>query len=390
MSQASASSASSENASEKTLGFERLKWEYVRVGEKLRFDVFNKDGEIRKEKGSLIAHPLQKEALIFDACILRVEDLQHVPPAKTSYELWLEIGHTLANLYAEIAPNPAVFDDTHVFRLRGLAALMNVLIDQHPDRAFGIIFSFDSTNTSHSAIHALHTAMLCYFMAQVKGYPLEQTTELIYSTLSMNISHIALHDALQKKRKITSQERADMNTHPEKSMLMLVKGGERNKDVLQTIMQHHETPNGTGYPKGLKGRQVIETAQMLHLADVFAAKLEGRYSRAAMQPEMAAKLMFESEGKTNPLVSVLIKALGKYPPGALVRFKSGHLGIVRKVGSRIDNPEVYLLTNSAGQPASVRSIVAADNEKWAILAGVAREDVLGKSIPRINYEDVWV
>ncbi|MBI5884721.1 HD domain-containing protein [archaeon] len=44
-----------------------------------------------------------------------------------------------------------------------------------------------------------------------------------------------------------------------------------NPSIIQVIAQHHEQPDGQGYPNGLKGRQIDLKAAILRVADAFDA-----------------------------------------------------------------------------------------------------------------------
>jgi putative nucleotidyltransferase with HDIG domain len=51
--------------------------------------------------------------------------------------------------------------------------------------------------------------------------------------------------------------------------------------VAQTILQHHERLNGTGYPDGITGKEITLEAKILSVADVIEAMCSDRPYRAA-------------------------------------------------------------------------------------------------------------
>jgi HD-GYP domain-containing protein (c-di-GMP phosphodiesterase class II) len=53
------------------------------------------------------------------------------------------------------------------------------------------------------------------------------------------------------------------------------------------VPQHHERLNGSGYPKGLRGKDVIMEARILGVADVVEAICYPRSYRAALTIEQA-------------------------------------------------------------------------------------------------------
>ncbi len=60
-------------------------------------------------------------------------------------------------------------------------------------------------------------------------------------------------------------------------------------DILPAIRSHHEKPNGTGYPDGLRGDDIPLGAHILAVADAYDAMTHDRPHRHAMSPVMAMR-----------------------------------------------------------------------------------------------------
>lgn len=67
--------------------------------------------------------------------------------------------------------------------------------------------------------------------------------------------------------------------------------------VAQMILQHHERMDGTGYPGGLKGDQILPGARILCVADVVEAMASHRPYRAGLGIEAALAEIAEYRGK---------------------------------------------------------------------------------------------
>ena len=65
-----------------------------------------------------------------------------------------------------------------------------------------------------------------------------------------------------------------------------------------TIAQHHERLDGSGYPRGLMGEQIIREARVIAVADVFEAMSSHRPYRAAFGLEAALDELTKHKGKT--------------------------------------------------------------------------------------------
>ncbi|SER50132.1 HD domain-containing phosphohydrolase [Giesbergeria anulus] len=57
--------------------------------------------------------------------------------------------------------------------------------------------------------------------------------------------------------------------------------------IAQTVYQHHERLNGSGYPQGLHGPDILPEAKVLAVADVVEAMMSHRPYRPSLGPEMA-------------------------------------------------------------------------------------------------------
>jgi HD-GYP domain-containing protein (c-di-GMP phosphodiesterase class II) len=91
---------------------------------------------------------------------------------------------------------------------------------------------------------------------------------------------------LNKPAKLDPEERAIIETHPQRGYEELCARGDLTVDQLMIVYQHHERVDGTGYPVGLEGDEIHPWARMLAVVDVFDAMTGVRpYRRAATAAE---------------------------------------------------------------------------------------------------------
>ena len=69
--------------------------------------------------------------------------------------------------------------------------------------------------------------------------------------------------------------------------------------VAQAILQHHERLNGSGYPSGLKGEEIVLEARILAVADVVEAMTNHRPYRPALGVDKALEEI--AQGRGSPL-----------------------------------------------------------------------------------------
>lgn len=88
-------------------------------------------------------------------------------------------------------------------------------------------------------------------------------------------------DILSKPGRLTEYEFALMKTHPQVGHDIL-KEIEFPWPIAQITMQHHERMDGSGYPRGLSGDEILLEAKILSVADVVEAMVSHRPYRPAL------------------------------------------------------------------------------------------------------------
>jgi HD-GYP domain-containing protein (c-di-GMP phosphodiesterase class II) len=66
--------------------------------------------------------------------------------------------------------------------------------------------------------------------------------------------------------------------------------------VAEIVLQHHEKLNGFGYPRGLKGNEILPEAKIICVADVVEAMASHRPYRPALGIEKALEEIFQNRG----------------------------------------------------------------------------------------------
>jgi HD-GYP domain-containing protein (c-di-GMP phosphodiesterase class II) len=66
--------------------------------------------------------------------------------------------------------------------------------------------------------------------------------------------------------------------------------------LAETVYQHHERINGSGYPRNLKGDEILIEARILAVADVVEAMASHRPYRASLGIEAALEEIEKNKG----------------------------------------------------------------------------------------------
>jgi HD-GYP domain-containing protein (c-di-GMP phosphodiesterase class II) len=76
----------------------------------------------------------------------------------------------------------------------------------------------------------------------------------------------------------------------------IIKDVESPWPLADIVYQHHERINGSGYPQGLKGEDILIEARILAVADVVEAMISNRPYRPALGVEMALTEIEQNAG----------------------------------------------------------------------------------------------
>lgn len=142
-------------------------------------------------------------------------------------------------------------------------------------------------------------------------------------------------EILNKSGRLTDEESVKMKEHVVQSSLILSQTQGISDISIPVVAQHHERFDGSGYPSGLKGKEISDLGQMAAIVDVYDAITSARCYHKGMEPSEAIRKIFEwSKYYFNQdLVRKYIKCVGIYPVGTLVRLESGLLGVIVESGA---------------------------------------------------------
>ncbi|MDO6386554.1 MULTISPECIES: HD-GYP domain-containing protein [unclassified Uliginosibacterium] len=181
--------------------------------------------------------------------------------------------------------------------------------------------------------HGLNTSILSMMLARDMGMAMEEGKVLGLGALMHDIGLIEIPDRVLKKTdELTHAESELRKLHCEYGVRIGQKAGLPGS-VLSIIFQHHEMADGTGYPKGLKGETIHPLARIVSLANYYDNLCNPVNTAKALTPHEALSLMFaQRRAKFDAKVlQILIKNLGVYPPGSIVKLSNDALALVQSV-----------------------------------------------------------
>lgn len=97
---------------------------------------------------------------------------------------------------------------------------------------------------------------------------------------------------LFKTEALTTEEKKAMEQHAVHAAKVL-HGIDFGLPVYDTVVQMNESPDGSGYPKGLKGDEIVLTARVLGVVNSFCAMVSPRAYRGARSVDEALRILHE-------------------------------------------------------------------------------------------------
>lgn len=144
--------------------------------------------------------------------------------------------------------------------------------------------------------HCRRVAALATRLGEEMGLDRQALADLRLAGLVHDIGKAGLpDDVLFKNGQLDSSEAALMHNHVKlaESMLHAIPGTEA---IARLVAQHHECPDGTGYPNGLRQGDIDPASHVLRVADVYAALTEARPYHEPLGPNGAIAVMFGIAG----------------------------------------------------------------------------------------------
>jgi len=260
-------------------------------------------------------------------------------------------------------------------RLQRLHADLDAQARQQPDATLFTLVHFAARELEmYSATHALLVAVVCTMAARdTLRWDAPMCEALGRVALTMNIAMTGLQDTLARQpERPEPAQMAAIAVHADASAALLERLGVVDPLWLEAVRQHHSPPTGALAQMAPAGR----IARLIERADIFAARLSPRASRAAMPAAMALRgSYFDEEHRVDEAGAALIAALGVYPPGCFVRLASNETAIVLRRGRSGTTPRVAVVLNRQGLPAGERVVRDTSQPAFKITAGVPHHEV---------------
>lgn len=154
--------------------------------------------------------------------------------------------------------------------------------------------------------HIKRSGLYSQLLAEAAGWPSDEVEHIRLAAPMHDLGKIGIPDAiLQKPGRLTHEEFEVMKTHTVIGARVLADSKSPMLRMAQEIaLCHHERWDGTGYPRGLAGTEVPESARIVAIVDVYDSLIHDRIYRPALSEGNA--LAFLRRGQNTHFDPVLV------------------------------------------------------------------------------------
>lgn len=229
-----------------------------------------------------------------------------------------------------------------------------------------LLFSQLKEKNDYTTFHALDVAVYMTAFGRFLQLPVEDITLLGYVGLLQDVGKVRVpNEILTKRERLTPEELEQAKKHVEHSAEILRGTTGLPKEVAELAPLHHERHDGSGYPKGLRGKDIGLLGSIAGVVDVYAALTARRPYAEAVSPSTALSMLYKWRGAflDAVLVEQFIRCIGIYPLGSVVELNSREVGIVitQNLERRLQ-PRVMVIRDAEGHALKPQKLLDLSRE----------------------------
>lgn len=152
-------------------------------------------------------------------------------------------------------------------------------------------------NSQEDIEHSVIVGTVAVMFGLSLGFTDEQMLgDLTIAAIFHDIGLVRVKPEVMAKKEAawSAADRKEYERHVQNSAEILKESGtEFHPRVFRMVEEHHENYDGSGFPKGLRGAQLDETSQVLHLANLFDRLCVGKQTGTDLSPADAFDYIYD-------------------------------------------------------------------------------------------------
>ena len=193
---------------------------------------------------------------------------------------------------------------------------------------------------NYTAEHCINVAVLSMGLAHALEWDKEQVKVAGVSGLLHDLGKMNLDlEVLNKPGRLTAEEFEHIKTHTTAGFELVSEDPDVRPEVARAVLEHHERPDGFGYPYGRAHSDINPLSMLVGVVDAYDAITSHRIYDAARSHHEALGILWQQRGSQfdQGMVETFIQFMGWVTPGTLVRLSNGKMAVVMqtRIGQRL-------------------------------------------------------
>lgn len=199
--------------------------------------------------------------------------------------------------------------------------------------------------------HSVNVAVLSIILGSAVHMPYRDLKIMGTGAILHDLGKAFIPEVITKPARLTPEEIEVMKTHTWLGFNTLRNSSEISLISAHVALQHHEKLDGSGYPRGLRGNEILDHAKVVAVGDIYDAVSTDRVYRPRLHPNEVSELMMEMGGThlEIDLVQRLFRHVAIYPTGSILLLDTGEIGVVVEQNRDVKDPTIRVVTDSQQQ-----------------------------------------
>jgi len=262
----------------------------------------------------------------------------------------------------------------------GFQILQRIAEGVHPQDELFIMAIHLDDRFKYVVYHSINVAIYALIMADDLGLDQTSKIELSMAALLHDIGMAVIPDKiLYKQEELSPQEIEILRNRPNYSYKILCSCGDGFAYLAETAAQVYERIDGSGYPRGLKGEEIHEYAQIIGLLDMYEALVHSRPQRDKVTHFTAVKEIINSckHRFQRKHLKSLLSIFTVFPIHSYVRLNSNAIGrVIETYADQPMRPKLQILYDSQRRKVlTERIVVLPDNPLLNIVDSVPESEI---------------
>ncbi|MGN0144439.1 MAG: HD-GYP domain-containing protein [Clostridium sp.] len=184
--------------------------------------------------------------------------------------------------------------------------------------------------------HSVNVAVISLVMGIAMKFSKKKLEALCIGALIHDIGKSLLPKRLMDvetdKKEFTPEEKELLRSHPRLGYRYLSATYNINSLSKLVVLQHHERPDGLGYPDGLSGENIIEISKIVRIADAYDNLSTDLPGKRAMFPSDVLEYLMANAGTLFDynMINIFCRIIIPYPKGTIVKLSTEEIAKVEE------------------------------------------------------------